>query len=68
MIFQNFNGWQDKYAALTYSIQAKDNLIEYVKNKEEHHKTKTFREKLIDLLVENQIEFDKKFPDWRILW
>ena len=63
MIFQNFNGWQDKYAAFTYSIQAKDNLIEYVKNQEEHHRTKTFREELIELLVEHQIEFDEKFLD-----
>jgi len=63
MIFQNFNDWQDKYAAFTYSIQAKDNLIEYVKNQEEHHKTKTFREELIELLQEHQIEFDEKFLD-----
>ena len=34
-----------------------------MKNQEEHHKTKTFRDKLIDLLVEHQIEFDKKFLD-----
>ena len=63
MIFQNFNGWQDKYAAFTYSIQAKDNLIEYVKNQEEHHTTKTFREALIELLQEHQIEYDEKFLD-----
>ena len=63
MIFQNFHGWQGKYVPFTYSIEPKDNLIEYVKNQEEHHKTKTFREELIDLLVEHQIEFDEKFPD-----
>ena len=44
-------------------LQAKDNLIEYAKNQGEHHKTKTFREELIDLLVEHQIEFDEKLLD-----
>ena len=59
-IFSNFNGWQDGYAAFTYSIEAKENLINYVKNQEEHHKTKTFVEELKELLKEHKIEFDEK--------
>ena len=59
-IFSNFNGWQDGYAAFTYSIEAKENLINYVKNQEEHHKTKTFVEELKELLIEHKIEFDEK--------
>ena len=62
-IFPNFNGWQDKYAAFTYSIKEKNNLIEYVKNQEEHHKIKTFRDELIELLKENEIDFDEKYLD-----
>ena len=62
-IFPNFGGWQDGYSAFTYSIDAKDNLIEYVKNQEEHHKNKTFREELIELLNEHGIEFDEKYLD-----
>ena len=57
-LFSDFDGWQDGYAAFTYSIEAKDNLIEYVKNQEEHHKTKSFREELIQ---QHQIEFDEKY-------
>lgn len=60
-IFPTFNGWQDGYAAFTYSIDAKDNLIEYVKNQEEHHKSQTFQEELKELLLENRIEFDEKY-------
>ena len=45
----------------TYSIKEKDRLIEYVKNQEEHHKTKTFREEYIELLKEHGIEFDEKY-------
>ena len=60
-LFSNFNGWQGGYAAFTYSIEAKENLIRYVKNQEEHHKTKTFIEELKQLLIEYKIEFDEKY-------
>ena len=60
-IFNNFNGWQDGYGAFTYSIEAKSRLIEYVKNQEEHHKVKTFREEYIDLLREHGVAFDERY-------
>ena len=62
-LFLNFDGWQVGYAAFTYSIKEKNRLIEYVKNQEEHHKTKTFREELIELLKEYGVEFDEKYLD-----
>lgn len=60
-LFTDFDGWQDGYGAFTYSIDAKDNLIEYVKNQEEHHRHKTFREEYIELLKEHKIEFDERY-------
>ena len=60
-LFTDFNGWQVGYAAFTYSIESKDNLIEYVKNQEVHHHTKTFKEELIDLLEEHKIPFEEKY-------
>ncbi len=60
-LFPSFNGWQDGYGAFTYSISAKDNLIEYVKNQKEHHKKFSFREEYIGLLKEHGIEFDEKY-------
>lgn len=62
-LFANFDGWQVGYAAFTYTIKEKNRLIEYAKNQEEHHKTKTFREELIELLKEHGIEFDEKYLD-----
>ena len=62
-LFKEFTNWQIGYAAISYSIDAKDNLIEYVKNQEEHHKKITFREELILLLNEHGIEFDEKYLD-----
>lgn len=60
-LFKKFGGWQDGYGAFTYTIKEKDRLIEYVKNQEEHHKIKTFKEEYIELLNEHGIEFDEKY-------
>jgi putative transposase len=60
-LFKDFGGWQDGYGAFTYTIKAKDNLIEYVKNQEEHHRKKTFIEEYKELLAEHEIEYDEKY-------
>ena len=60
-LFDDFTAWQEGYAAFTYSAEAKSSLISYVKNQEEHHRVKTFREEYIELLREHGIEFDEKF-------
>lgn len=60
-IFPGFTSWQDGYGAFTYSINEKDRLIEYVKNQEEHHKIKSFKEEYTELLKEYGIKFDKKY-------
>ncbi len=59
-LFLKFNGWQEGYGAFTYSFKDKDRLVAYIKNQEEHHRTKTFREEYIELLQEHGIEFDEK--------
>jgi putative transposase len=60
-LFPLFNGWQDGYGAFTYSIDAKENLIAYVKNQEGHHRMKTYSEEFKELLQEHKIEFDEKY-------
>ncbi len=60
-LFPEFKGWQDGYAAFTYSIEAKDNLIEYVRNQEKHHQHISFRDELKSLLEEHKISFDEKY-------
>lgn len=60
-LFNNFNGWQEGYAAFTYSIREKDNLIEYIKNQEQHHAIISFSDESLQLLKEHQIEFDEKY-------
>jgi len=60
-VFIDFSGWQKGYGAFTHGIWDKDRLIDYVKNQEEHHKTKTSKQEFIELLIEHQIEFDEKY-------
>lgn len=60
-IFPNFNGWQEGYAAFTETIKARERLIQYVKNQEEHHKKVTFLEEYKSLLEAYEIEFDPKY-------
>jgi len=62
-LLADFGGWQDGYGAFTYAFSAKDKLIHYVKNQEEHHKKKTFREELVELLKEHSVEFNEKYLD-----
>ena len=60
-LFPDFDSWQEGYGAFTYSINAKNDLIEYVKSQEEHHKILTYREELIALLKEHEVEFEEKY-------
>ena len=60
-LFPDFQAWQSGYGAFTYHIEAKDNLIEYVKNQEQHHRKVDYVTELKDLLIEHGIEFDEQF-------
>ncbi len=60
-LFPHFRNWQIGYGAFTYSIDAKDKLIEYVKNQERHHKRENFVEEYKRLLKEFDIDFDEKY-------
>jgi len=60
-LFKGFIGWQEGYGAFTYSVKEKDRLIEYVKNQQQHHAKRTFRDEYKKLLEKHQIEFDEKY-------
>ena len=60
-IFPDFGGWQDGYGAFTYAMEAKDRLVNYVKNQEEHHKTQNSADELRQMLDELKVPFDEKY-------
>ncbi len=62
-LFPEFTAWQNGYGWFTYTFCDNDRLIEYIKNQEKHHEEKNYREELIELLKEHDVEFDEKFLD-----
>lgn len=53
--------WQEGYGAFSYSKSQINNVIRYIQNQEEHHKTKTFIEEYIEILEKFEIEYDSKY-------
>lgn len=63
VLFPGFQGWQEGYGAFTVSHADKDKVINYIKNQQEHHRVKSFRDELRDLLVEAGVQFNEKYLD-----
>jgi REP element-mobilizing transposase RayT len=55
--------WQEDYAAFTVSPSAQSAVQEYIANQEEHHRTKSFQEELVQMLTKAGIEYDNRFLD-----
>ncbi len=59
--FPAFPGWQVGYSGFTYQISTRDSLIIYVRNQPEHHKAVSFKEELIRLLNENELDYKEEY-------
>jgi len=55
--------WQEGYAAFTVSATSRDGVKRYVANQAEHHRKKSFREELVELLKKAGIEYDERYLD-----
>ena len=55
--------WQEGYAAVTVSVTAREAVRQYIANQAEHHREKSFREELIEMLDRAGIEYDPKYLD-----
>ena len=53
--------WQKGFGAFSYSHSQLTNIIKYIENQEEHHKTKTFREEYIAFLKLFDIDFKDEY-------
>ena len=53
--------WQEGYGVFSYRQRDVDQIYNYVKNQEEHHRTKNFHEEYLDLLKEFEIGYDKQY-------
>lgn len=55
--------WQEGYGAFSISISGVEETIAYIRNQEEHHRTRSYREEIASVLKRHGIEFDAtSFP------
>ena len=55
--------WQEGYAAFTVSATSREAVRSYITNQEEHHRVKSFREELVEMLNKAGIEYVPKYLD-----
>ena len=53
--------WQEGYAALTVSASSRDSVRNYIARQEAHHRKKSSREELEELLKKSDVAYDKKY-------
>lgn len=53
--------WQTGFGAFSYSHSQLTNVIKYIENQEEHHKTRTFQEEYIGFLKLFNIDFKTEY-------
>jgi REP element-mobilizing transposase RayT len=53
--------WQEGFGAFSYSHSHIDRVYQYIKNQQEHHRKKSFREEYKELLNRFQIEHDDRY-------
>jgi len=57
--------WQEGFGAFSYSQSQIQNVYNYIKDQEIHHKRMTFREEYLDLLNKYKVDYDEKYLfDW----
>jgi putative transposase len=52
--------WQEGFGAFSYGHSQLDHVIEYIRNQEEHHRKKSFRNEYLSLLRKFDIAFEEK--------
>jgi len=60
-LFPLFDGWADGYGSFTCSYMDLGDLIDYIKNQQEHHKKKSFDEEYRNLIMQSGIKIDERY-------
>jgi putative transposase len=53
--------WQEGYGLFSYSMSHRTNVIKYIKNQQEHHRTKSFREEYLEFLRKFQVDYKPEY-------
>ena len=60
-LIQGKFSWQRGFGAFTYSKSQVPMVVEYIKNQEDHHRIKTFKEEYLELLEKYSVEYKKQY-------
>lgn len=55
--------WQEGYAAFTVSATAREAVRTYMAKQEEHHRARSFRDEVVEMLEKAGITYDPKYLD-----
>ena len=55
--------WQEGYGVFTVGATARPNVKVYIANHREHHRIKSYRDELIEMLERASVEYDPKYLD-----
>lgn len=53
--------WQDGYAGFSIGESGVPAVTAYIQNQKEHHRTRTFKEELVEFLVKYGVEYDERY-------
>lgn len=53
--------WQEGFGAFSVGHTQVGMVVNYIRNQEEHHRTKTFKEEYLQLLKENEIDYKEEY-------
>jgi putative transposase len=55
--------WQEGYSAFSVSATSREAVKEYIAQQQEHHRVKSFREELVQMLVKAGVAFKPEYLD-----
>jgi len=53
--------WQEGYGAFSVSKSEEGKVVRYISNQQNHHRKRTFKEELIELLKKHEIPYDSRY-------
>ena len=55
--------WQEGYGAFSIGVSGIEATVKYIRNQEEHHKHRTFREEVAAMLRKHGLDYDERMLD-----